>query len=246
MSFVPHCVVRPLGCFAVDFNQVSLQVVFPEQTVKLQKARERWHSRSESYPDGLQGLSEREEERVKEANMSYVAMVELLLILIGFGIAVSVENPLNSLFWMTSFMQDYLTGTQDILQILQHCMHGGARDKKSKFCRTTRGSLMRTFWRAWAFYVTNHTNMNLGNHVGLMGRYFFPQQLKHLMLMCYANAWLPCAWMKPTLVEYLLARPSRNNSRFGHCEIYLLHKAETTNSNRFLGNTAARSKQQCL
>ena len=54
--------------------------------------------RSESYPDGLQGLSEREAERVKEANMSYEAMVELLLILIGFGIAVSVENPLNSLF----------------------------------------------------------------------------------------------------------------------------------------------------
>ena len=89
--------------------------------------------RSESYPDGLQGLSEREEERVKEANMSYEAMVELLLILISFGIAVSVENPLNSLFWMTSFMVRLFDRYPGHFTILQHCMHGGTRDKKSKF-----------------------------------------------------------------------------------------------------------------
>ena len=89
--------------------------------------------RSESYPDGLQGLSEREEERVREANMSYEAMVELLLILIGFGIAVSVENPLNSLFWMTSFMVRLFNRYPGHFTILQHCMHGGTRDKKSKF-----------------------------------------------------------------------------------------------------------------
>ena len=89
--------------------------------------------RSESYPDGLQGLSEREEERVKEANKSYEAMVELLLILIGFGIAVSVENPLNSLFWLTSFMVRLFDRYPGHFTILQHCMHGGTRDKKSKF-----------------------------------------------------------------------------------------------------------------
>ena len=89
--------------------------------------------RSESYPDGLQGLSEREAERVKEANMSYEAMVELLLILIGFGIAVSVENPLNSLFWLTSFMVRLFDRYPGHFTILQHCMHGGTRDKKSKF-----------------------------------------------------------------------------------------------------------------
>lgn len=52
----------------------------------------------------LQGLSEKEEERVREANLSYEAMVELIFLLISLGIAVSVENPLNSLFWLTSFM----------------------------------------------------------------------------------------------------------------------------------------------
>ena len=40
--------------------------------------------------------------------------------------------------------------------------------------RTIRGNLRKTFWRAWVFYVTNHTNMNLGNHVGSIGSCFFP------------------------------------------------------------------------
>ena len=60
--------------------------------------------RSESYPDGLAGLTEQEHQRVLEANASYSAMVELILFLIGLGVAVTVENPLNSLFWLTSFM----------------------------------------------------------------------------------------------------------------------------------------------
>jgi hypothetical protein len=89
--------------------------------------------RSESYPDGLQGLSEKEEARVKEANLSYAAMVELLLILISLGIGVSVENPLNSLFWLTSFMVKLFQRYPGHFAILQHCMHGGTRDKKSKF-----------------------------------------------------------------------------------------------------------------
>jgi hypothetical protein len=53
--------------------------------------------RSESYPDGLQGLSEKEA-RVKEANLSYAAMVELLLLLISLGIAVSVETHSTAFF----------------------------------------------------------------------------------------------------------------------------------------------------
>ena len=35
ISFVPHCVVRLLGCFAINLDQVSLQVIFTKQIVKL-------------------------------------------------------------------------------------------------------------------------------------------------------------------------------------------------------------------
>jgi hypothetical protein len=89
--------------------------------------------RSESYPDGLPRLTEREENRVNEANLSYAAMVELILLLISLGIAVSVENPLNSLFWLTSFMVKLFAQFPGHFTVLQHCMHGGTRDKKSKF-----------------------------------------------------------------------------------------------------------------
>ena len=89
--------------------------------------------RSESYPDGLTGLTEQEHQRVLEANASYSAMVELILFLIGLGVAVTVENPLNSLFWLTSFMLKLFDKYPGHFTILQHCMHGGTRDKKSKF-----------------------------------------------------------------------------------------------------------------
>ena len=89
--------------------------------------------RSESYPDGLAGLTQQESQQVLEANASYSAMVELILFLIGLGVAVTVENPLNSLFWLTSFMLKLFDKHPGHFTVLQHCMHGGTRDKKSKF-----------------------------------------------------------------------------------------------------------------
>ena len=45
----------------------------------------------------------------------------------------TVENPLNSLFWLTSFMLKLFDKYPGHFTVLQHCMHGGTRDKKSKF-----------------------------------------------------------------------------------------------------------------
>ena len=55
------------------------------------------------------------------------------MLLIGLGVAVTVENPLNSLFWVTSFMLKLFDKYPGHFTVLQHCMHGGTRDKKSKF-----------------------------------------------------------------------------------------------------------------
>ena len=102
-------------CKYVEAERESLVcAVFAPSCGTASKARERripgiqnaprpW--RSESYPDGYcQGFRNREAQRVDEANASYAAMVSLIFILVGLGVAVSVENPLNSFFWMTSFM----------------------------------------------------------------------------------------------------------------------------------------------
>ena len=57
-----------------------------------------------SFPDGLQDLTEKEQLRVDSANASYEATAELILLLVGWGVSVSIENPANSLFWKTSWI----------------------------------------------------------------------------------------------------------------------------------------------
>ena len=82
--------------------------------------------RSDDFPDGLQ--------RVDSANASYKAIAELLEMLIGWDISVSIENPANSLFWKTSWIERLLKlFPKGHNTILDHCMHGGSRDKASKF-----------------------------------------------------------------------------------------------------------------
>ena len=54
--------------------------------------------------------------------------------LIGWGVSVSIESPLNSPFWKTSWIENLLhqvPGGHDT--IWDHCMHGGARDRSSRF-----------------------------------------------------------------------------------------------------------------
>ena len=90
--------------------------------------------RSDDFPDGLPGLSDKDQQRVDSANASYKAMAKLLQLLIGWNVSVSIENPANSLFWKTSWIEKLLQlFPRGHTTILDHCMHGGARDKASKF-----------------------------------------------------------------------------------------------------------------
>jgi hypothetical protein len=134
--------------------------------------------RSDSYPDGLPGLTERGESRVNEANLSYAAMVELVSLL-------SVENPLNSLFWLTSLVVKLCARFPGHFTVLQHCMHGGTRDKKSKFGHTILGNRMSISWPLWASCVTDRTNMNPGNPAGSRVSFSFRQRPKlHIHKFC--------------------------------------------------------------
>ena len=53
-----------------------------------------------AYQDYLEEKKTGSEKQI----FSCAAMVELILLLISLGIAVSVENPFSRLFWLTSFM----------------------------------------------------------------------------------------------------------------------------------------------
>lgn len=89
--------------------------------------------RSEAEPDGISGLTSQEQARVEQANASYAGMARLIIFLTALNISVSVENPLNSLFWLTSAMRKVLNVLgAGHTTVLQHCMHGGDRDKSTK------------------------------------------------------------------------------------------------------------------
>ena len=90
--------------------------------------------RSNDKPDGLDNLNETETARVAAANKSYDAAVDLILILLELGVSVSIENPKNSLYWVTSMMQRlYNKVPQGHFTCFHSCMHGGERDKATKF-----------------------------------------------------------------------------------------------------------------
>ena len=100
----------------------------------LPKDRQPRPLRSEDMPDGLSGLSVAEEARVQAANASYNAAVGLIVILLELGVSISIENPKNSLFWLTSMMTRlYNMVPQGHFTVFHSCMHGGQRDKATKF-----------------------------------------------------------------------------------------------------------------
>ena len=74
-----------------------------------------------------------EKARVEQANASYSGMARLIIFLIKLNVSISVENPLNSLFWLTSAMMEaFRVLGAGHYTVLQHCMHGENRDKSTK------------------------------------------------------------------------------------------------------------------
>ena len=55
--------------------------------------------RSDQHPLGVPGLVGRDLAKVLSANATYTAMLKVCEMCLQFGIAISIENPGNSLFW---------------------------------------------------------------------------------------------------------------------------------------------------
>eukprot|EP00435_Cladocopium_sp_Y103_P060846 s231_g22.t1 len=100
--------------------------------------------RSESYPDGLPSLADKEQQRVDEANASYSAMVQLIPFLVTLGIAVSIENPLN----MQSILVDKfcLAPVQTLRQQLKVHETVG---KRNIFTMQARGNKLKPLVTEW-------------------------------------------------------------------------------------------------
>ena len=89
--------------------------------------------RSDEHPEGLPHLSPNEAERVRLANLSYDATMELISLLVDLGVSCSCENPSNSLFWKYVEIRRGLAAIGGFFTAFHSCMHGGARDKSTTF-----------------------------------------------------------------------------------------------------------------
>ena len=87
--------------------------------------------RSDDFPDGIPGLKSKDAERVKLANVSYDATMDLVVFLSSMGISSSIENPSNSLFWKYSPVVRAMQSISGHFTYFDSCMHGGARDKST-------------------------------------------------------------------------------------------------------------------
>ena len=87
--------------------------------------------RSDYFPDGIPGLRPMEAERVKLANVSYDATMDLVIFLSSMGVSSSIENPSNSLFWKYSSVVRAMQSISGHFTYFDSCMHGGARDKST-------------------------------------------------------------------------------------------------------------------
>ena len=90
--------------------------------------------RSEQYPDGLPRLPAKDQARVDTANTLYKLSGEILAFTTARGILCSLENPLRSHMWNTSFLRNAIDHlSQQLFKVqFHHCMFGGRRRNRTQ------------------------------------------------------------------------------------------------------------------
>ena len=86
---------------------------------------------SQQYPMGLPELRGLDAAKVKSANTLYWATYRIAKLCIRLNITVSIENPQNSLFWLTDPMSKLFSEHLGFHHVFQACMMGGDRDKRT-------------------------------------------------------------------------------------------------------------------
>eukprot|EP00435_Cladocopium_sp_Y103_P018289 s5093_g4.t1 len=92
--------------------------------------------RSDLQPLGLDGLSGLDKVKAECANITYESTCVLIQLCFDLAIAVSVENPENSLFWKIPMVRDLLEQLQGYLTVFDNCCHGGTRQKGTAWWST--------------------------------------------------------------------------------------------------------------
>ena len=93
--------------------------------------------RSAQKPMGVDNLTGLDKLRTELANQVYEATALLVSFCVKEGILCSVENPENSLFWLYPDIAKILKTFGGVSTIFSNCMHGGKRNKRTKWWATT-------------------------------------------------------------------------------------------------------------
>jgi hypothetical protein len=88
--------------------------------------------RSNRWPEGLPNLKDSDKERVQSANVLYAFCEKVCIAALDHNVRWSIENPLNSIFWLTQWMQRVSSLPGVIITTFSNCSHGGDRPKMSK------------------------------------------------------------------------------------------------------------------
>ena len=89
--------------------------------------------RSTDKPLGVDSLAGLDKIRTELANMVYAATAILIRKCASLNILCSLENPLNSLFWLFPDIQKVLAEVGGYDVIFHNCMHGGKRKKQTRW-----------------------------------------------------------------------------------------------------------------
>ena len=87
--------------------------------------------RSPEFPQGLPGLTKSEQSRVEAANAVYATACQLILLCHQLNKLWTLEQPTNSLFWLTAFWRTIMEQCDPYFATLHHCMYGGQRAKST-------------------------------------------------------------------------------------------------------------------
>ena len=78
---------------------------------------------------GLDGLAGLDKIKAESANITYDSTLELMRLCLQFQIAVSLENPANSLFWKIPAIAEFIKAVGGYMTYFDNCCHGGTRQK---------------------------------------------------------------------------------------------------------------------
>ena len=87
--------------------------------------------RSDQFPLGVPGLKGIDKHRTETANITYSQSAILAAMLHEWGITISTENPLRSIFSMIPDIVDLVSRIGGYETVFDHCCHGGLRDKST-------------------------------------------------------------------------------------------------------------------